>query len=60
MAGKTKYKFIELIAVSGGMSLGLRQAVFQPIFTKELSPMAAETYAHNLLEDKYLGENYES
>ena len=47
-----KGRFIELFAGCGGMSLGLQAAGFQPVFANELSPMAAETYAHNLLRNE--------
>jgi DNA (cytosine-5)-methyltransferase 1 len=42
-------KFIELFAGCGGMSLGLEAANFELYFANELSPMAGETYAYNLL-----------
>lgn len=42
-------KYIELFAGCGGLSLGLTSAGFQLQFANELSPMAAETYAYNLL-----------
>ena len=41
---------VELFAGCGGMSLGLSAAGFDTLMANELSPMAAETYAYNLLE----------
>ncbi len=41
--------FIELFAGCGGLSLGLKKAGFELLMANELSPMAAETYAFNLL-----------
>ncbi len=52
MEVKKKLRFVELFAGCGGMTLGLTQAGFNPVFANELSPMAAETYAHNLLKDE--------
>lgn len=46
------YKHIELFAGCGGMSLGLEAAGFNLFMANELSPMAGETFAFNLL-----GEN---
>ena len=40
---------IELFAGCGGLSLGLEKAGFNLAFANELSPMAAETFAYNLL-----------
>jgi len=42
-------KFIELFAGCGGLSLGLERAGFELLFANEISPMACETYAYNLL-----------
>lgn len=47
-----KYNHIELFAGCGGMSLGLDGAGFELFMANELSPMAGETFAYNLL-----GEN---
>jgi DNA (cytosine-5)-methyltransferase 1 len=44
-----RYKHIELFAGCGGMSLGLEAAGFDLFMANELSPMAAETFAFNLL-----------
>ncbi|MFA5433422.1 MAG: DNA cytosine methyltransferase [Candidatus Paceibacterota bacterium] len=46
------YNFIELFSGCGGMSLGLEAAGFKLYMANELSPMAGETFAYNLL-----GEN---
>jgi len=40
---------IELFSGCGGLSLGLERAGFELIFANELSPMAGETFAYNLL-----------
>ncbi len=53
------YKYIELFAGCGGMSLGLENAGFDLYFANELSPMAGETYAFNILNDN-LKEQTES
>ena len=44
-------KYIELFAGCGGLSLGLESAGYELIFANELSPMASETYAFNLLNE---------
>lgn len=44
-----KHTYIELFAGCGGMSLGLESAGFQRILANEISPMAAETFAYNLV-----------
>ena len=49
---KRSFKHIELFAGCGGMSLGMDAAGFELYFANELSPMAGETFAYNLL-----GEN---
>lgn len=46
---KKNLKHIELFAGCGGLSLGLEAADFQLFMANELSPMAAETFAFNLL-----------
>lgn len=43
------YKHIELFAGCGGMTLGLEKAGFKLVFANELSPMASETFAYNIL-----------
>ncbi len=59
MITKRKLRYIELFAGSGGLSLGLDGAGFDLFFANELSPMAGETYAYNILgEDlSLLAEN---
>lgn len=42
---------IELFAGCGGLSLGLEAAGFELVLANELSPMAAESFAYNLLND---------
>lgn len=44
-----KMNYIELFAGCGGLSLGLESSGFELVMANELSPMAAETYAYNLL-----------
>jgi DNA (cytosine-5)-methyltransferase 1 len=51
-----KIRHIELFAGCGGMSLGLEAAGYELYFANELSPMAAETFAYNLLNES-LEEN---
>lgn len=46
---------IELFAGCGGLSLGLESAGFHLLFANELSPMAAETFAYNLLGEDLSG-----
>ncbi|NCI48480.1 DNA cytosine methyltransferase [Sediminibacterium roseum] len=46
-----KLKHIELFAGCGGMSLGLEAAGFELVLANELSPMAGETFAYNLLDE---------
>ena len=42
-------KYIELFAGCGGLSLGLESSDYEMVFANELSPMAGETFAYNLL-----------
>ena len=42
---------IELFAGCGGMSLGMDAAGFNLLFANELSPMAGETFAYNILRE---------
>ena len=49
---RNDFRHIELFAGCGGMSLGLDAAGFDLFMANELSPMAGETFAFNLL-----GEN---
>lgn len=54
-----KFKFVDLFAGCGGLSLGLELADFEPIFVNELNQSALETYLLNreqyfpLLRSKY-------
>lgn len=48
---KKSLKHIELFAGCGGMTLGLEAAGFELYFANELSPMAGETFAYNLLHE---------
>jgi DNA (cytosine-5)-methyltransferase 1 len=50
-------KYIELFAGCGGLSLGLRAAGGKMLLANELSPMAAETFAFNLLAEDLLAES---
>jgi DNA (cytosine-5)-methyltransferase 1 len=47
--------YIELFAGCGGLSLGLKSTGFQLAIANELSPMAAETYAYNFLNEDLSG-----
>lgn len=46
-----KYKYIDLFAGCGGLSLGLHQAGWQGVFAVEKSPDAFETIKHNLIDN---------
>lgn len=52
---------IDMFAGCGGLSLGLKKAEFDLLMANELSSMAAESFAYNLLDDnlKELGEKDE-
>lgn len=50
-----KLKHIELFAGCGGMTLGLEAAGFELYFANELSPMAGETFAYNILNEDLEG-----
>ncbi len=54
-SNKEKYTFIDLFAGAGGLSLGLEQAGFEPIFVNEIVPQFNETYRKNrsLSDDQY-------
>ena len=47
---KNKHTFIDLFAGCGGLSLGLEQAGFQPVYVNELNKDALETYLINRAE----------
>lgn len=47
MAKKKQYTFIDLFAGAGGLSLGLEQAGFTPVFVNEIVPQFCETYKRN-------------
>lgn len=47
----SNFKHIELFGGCGGMSLGLEKSGFELYFANELSPMAGETFALNLLNE---------
>jgi len=51
-------KYIELFAGVGGISLGLESAGFELVFANEISPMAANTFAHNILREDIETTNY--
>ena len=44
------FKYIDLFAGCGGLSLGLKQAGGELLVAVEKSPMAAETYYHNFIQ----------
>jgi DNA (cytosine-5)-methyltransferase 1 len=46
---KQRFRSIELFAGCGGMSLGFHSENYELVFANELSPMASETFAFNLL-----------
>ena len=49
-----KLKFIDLFAGCGGLSLGLEQAGFHPVYVNELNKDALNTYLINRSEHKHL------
>ena len=49
-----KNPFIDLFAGCGGLSLGLEQAGFNPVYVNELNNDALNTYLVNRSEYKYL------
>lgn len=52
------HRYVELFAGCGGLSLGLRAAGWTNVLANELSPMAAETYAFNLLSTDVRSEEF--
>ena len=53
-------KYVELFAGCGGLSLGLESCGWQLELANELSPMAAETFAYNLLGESQKGIDYKT
>ena len=53
-------KHIELFAGCGGLCLGLNKAGFDLTMANELSPMAAESFAYNILGEDLSSSNYYS
>ena len=55
-------KYIELFAGCGGLSVGLESLNYELVFANELSPMASETFAYNLLKEnlRQLADNKET
>lgn len=45
--GSDKFKFIDLFAGAGGLSLGLEQSGFEVAFANEINATCAETYLYN-------------
>jgi len=56
MAKKINYPIIDLFAGCGGLSLGLEQAGFTPVYVNELNNDALNTYLSNRDEHAYLKE----
>ena len=52
-----KNTFIDLFAGCGGLSLGLEQAGFNPVYVNELNSDALNTYLTNRPEYKHLKLN---
>ena len=48
------FRFIDLFAGCGGLSLGLEQAGFHPVYVNELNKDALNTYLVNRSEYKHL------
>ncbi|WP_026935160.1 DNA cytosine methyltransferase [Christiangramia echinicola] len=53
-------KYVELFAGCGGLSLGLESSGWKLELANELSPMAAETFAYNILGENLKGGEYNS
>lgn len=51
MLASINLNHIELFSGCGGLSLGLERSGFELILANELSPMAGETFAYNLLNE---------
>ena len=56
----TKGCFIDLFAGCGGLSLGLLQAGWKGLFAIEKSPLAFETYKHNLVDSQRFNYSWPS
>ena len=57
MINNSKLTSIDLFAGCGGLSLGLEQAGFQPLFVNEINNDALDTYLMNREEYPYLKED---
>lgn len=55
MSKKKEYKFVDLFAGCGGLSVGLQQACFTPWFVNEIVEQFCNTYKfnHNLSDEHY-------
>ena len=55
MTNNLSYKFVDLFAGCGGLSLGLQQAGFTPWFVNEIVEQYCNTYKvnHNLSDEHY-------
>lgn len=51
MTQKPAFTYVDLFAGCGGLSLGLERAGGELVFAVEKSPMAAETFYHNLIKE---------
>jgi DNA (cytosine-5)-methyltransferase 1 len=51
-----KFSFIDLFSGCGGLSLGLEQAGFVPVYVNELNSDALNTYLENRKQFSYLKE----
>jgi len=50
-------RHIELFSGCGGLSIGMKSAGFKLVLANEISPMAAETFAYNLLKEDLTSNN---
>lgn len=51
MSNQSTFSYIDLFAGCGGLSLGFERAGAELVLAVERSPMAAETFRHNLIEN---------